>query len=77
MSPLMLALTAAMVIAGLQYMYAKHKQASGPNRDAPVPIEGTFYTFLCVFAIVFIVMYTMVDDKAAAMQEMEVGEPDF
>jgi hypothetical protein len=35
------------------------------------------YTFVCAFGLVYMITYSLVDDKAAAMQEMELGEPDF
>ena len=73
MSPLMIACTAAMVLAGIQYVYANQKRAAN---EQP-PIEATMYTFVCAFGLVYMITYSLVDDKAAAMQEMELGEPDF
>lgn len=65
-----MAAAVGIILAGIQYYYAKSKE------DEP-SIDNTVYTFVAGFALVYIIMYAIHDDRAEAILHMETGEPDF
>lgn len=73
----------ATVLALVYYNYQQRPivlDNNGRGMIEPVRIESVLYVFVVAFALVYIVMYSFVSDRSAhrlAMNEIEIGEPDF
>jgi len=73
MNSIMIASSVAVVLAGIQYYFARQNAKD----SSPPALENTFYTFAASFGLVYIILYAIEDERSAALKEMEVGEPNF
>jgi heme/copper-type cytochrome/quinol oxidase subunit 2 len=65
----------AVVVAAVYYNYKKG-QAQTPEQQPT--IESVLYVFVATFGLVWLAIYAMKDSAHhQAMNEIEVGEPDF
>jgi hypothetical protein len=78
-NPTTIALGVAVVCAGVQYMYIKNNMVAEDPFSPPAspPLSNTMYVFMASFGLVYLIIYGIQDERAAAISEMEVGEPDF
>jgi len=75
MSTILISVAIGVILAYIHFTYMKNSNAA---KNAPPPtIEASLYVFAAAFGLSYLVMYAMGDNSSAAMNEIEVGEPDF